>query len=112
MVCLSQLSRKVEDRGDKRPMLSDLRDSGAIEQDADVVILMFRESITATGRRGIAEAIVAKQRMGETGTIKLAWRGHHSRFRDLAPEGLGGDQRGGAVQAEAGIPWRLDISTT
>ena len=86
VICLSQLSRKVEDRGDKRPMLSDLRDSGAIEQDADVVILMFREEYYRDGPKGIAEAIVAKQRMGETGTIKLAWQGHHSRFRDLAPE--------------------------
>jgi replicative DNA helicase len=86
VICLSQLSRKVEDRGDKRPMLSDLRDSGAIEQDADVVILMFREEYYRDEPKGIAEAIVAKQRMGETGTIKLAWQGHHSRFRDLAPE--------------------------
>ena len=87
VICLSQLSRKVEERGDKRPLLSDLRDSGAIEQDADVVILMFREEYyRADAPKGIAEAIIAKQRMGETGTVKLAWQGHHSRFRDLAPE--------------------------
>jgi len=87
VLCLSQLSRKVEDRGDKRPMLSDLRDSGAIEQDADVVILMFREDYyRKDGPAGVAEAIVAKQRMGETGTVKLAWRGCYSKFRDMAPE--------------------------
>lgn len=86
VICLSQLSRKVEERGDKRPMMSDLRDSGAIEQDADLVVMMYREDYynKDSPNKGVAEAIIAKQRMGETGTVRLAFQGEYSRFKDFA----------------------------
>lgn len=88
VICLSQLSRKVEERGDKRPMLSDLRDSGAIEQDADVVVMMYREEYynKETLNKGLAEAIIAKQRMGPIGTVLLTFQGEYSRFTDFNGE--------------------------
>lgn len=85
VICLSQLSRKVEERANKRPMLSDLRDSGAIEQDADIVVLMYRDDYynKDSMNKGLAEAEVAKQRMGETGTVFLSFQGEYSRFKDF-----------------------------
>lgn len=88
VICLSQLSRKVEERGDKRPMLSDLRDSGAIEQDADVVVMMYRDEYynPDSPNKGVAEAILQKQRMGQTGTVLLSFQGEYSRFTNFQGE--------------------------
>ncbi len=84
VVCLSQLSRAVESRSDKRPILSDLRESGAIEQDADVVMFLYRDEYynENTEEKGIAECIVAKNRHGETGSVKLQWIGQYQAFAD------------------------------
>ncbi len=85
VIALSQLSRANEKRPDKRPILSDLRDSGAIEQDADVVAFLHREEYydPETEDKGIADLIIAKQRNGETGTIKLGWKGEYTRFYNI-----------------------------
>ena len=84
VVCLSQLSRGPESRNDKRPMLSDLRESGAIEQDADEVLFLYRDEYynEDTEDKGIAECIVQKNRHGETGTVKLQWFGPYQTFTD------------------------------
>ena len=84
VICLSQLSRGPEGRTDKRPMLSDLRESGAIEQDADEVIFLYRDEYyhENTEEKGVAECIVAKNRHGEVGTVKLQWIGQYQTFAD------------------------------
>ncbi len=84
LICLSQLSRAVESRTDKRPILSDLRESGAIEQDADSVMFLYRDEYynENTEDKGVAECIVAKNRHGETGTVKLQWIGQYQTFAD------------------------------
>ena len=86
IVALSQLNRGPEQRQDKRPMLSDLRESGSLEQDADVVILLHREDAyeKESPRAGEADLIVAKHRNGPTGTITVAFQGHYARFVDMA----------------------------
>ncbi|HZP18955.1 MAG TPA: DnaB-like helicase C-terminal domain-containing protein, partial [Bauldia sp.] len=106
ILALSQLSRQVENREDKRPQLSDLRESGSIEQDADVVLFVFREEYYLKNKEprpgtmeyeqwqqqmeqvhGIAEAIIGKQRHGPTGTIQLLFEDHLTRFSNLAQSG-------------------------
>ena len=85
VLCLSQLSRANEKREDKRPMLSDLRESGAIEQDADIVMFLYRDDYynEDSEKRNIAECIIAKNRHGETGKVELAWSPQYTTFSSL-----------------------------
>ena len=85
VICLSQLSRASESRTDKRPLLSDLRESGAIEQDADQVIMLYRDDYynPNTAEKNICECIVAKNRHGEAGTVKVQWMPQFFSFSDL-----------------------------
>lgn len=87
VIALSQLSRKVEERVNKRPMMSDLRESGSLEQDADVIMLLYRDEYYNPDSefKGVAEINVAKQRDGATGVVSLAFRGEFSRFENLSP---------------------------
>lgn len=84
VLCLSQLSRSPEARQDKRPILSDLRETGAIEQDADSVLFLYRDEYynENTEDKNVAECIVAKNRHGETGTVRLQWLGQYGTFTD------------------------------
>jgi replicative DNA helicase len=91
VVALSQLSRSVESRTNKRPMLSDLRESGSIEQDADLVLMIYRDEYynPDTTDRGITEVIVTKHRNGPVGPVKLLFEPQFTRFRNLAaPSGF------------------------
>jgi replicative DNA helicase len=85
VIALSQLSRAPEQRADHRPMLSDLRESGSIEQDADLVMFLYRDEYynKETEEKNVGECIIAKQRNGPVGTVKLAWLGQYSKFGNL-----------------------------
>jgi hypothetical protein len=94
-VCLSQLNRAAEQREGHRPRMSDLRESGSLEQDADVVMMLHREeyyyqadpdwSLNHPDKVGVAELIIAKQRNGPTGLVRLTWASEITRFRDYSP---------------------------
>lgn len=86
VIALSQLSRAPEQRPDHRPMLSDLRESGSIEQDADIVMFLYRDDYynPDTEKKNVAEVIIAKHRAGSTGTVELAWQGSYTKFANLA----------------------------
>ncbi|EMS72412.1 replicative DNA helicase [Ruminiclostridium cellobioparum] len=85
VICLSQLSRAAETRTDHRPILSDLRESGAIEQDADIVMFLYRDDYynPDTEKKNIAEIILAKHRSGSTGTVEMVWLGQYTKFANL-----------------------------